>query len=1366
MNLTMNPRGMTSRRLLVPLILAVAVAWAGCSDEKAVKPPTWGMVQIKSGKDSFYIDRFEFPNKLGERPYKMIVFAKARQMCAKAGKRLCTDWEWRRACLGPDMRNIFGYGPRHEEGRCYSGNKLESGHSGMTMEEGAVSPSGREKGCRTPEGVQDMVGNLEEWVLSSWNGSPGMLEGGAWFTIARYASCTGDYSRQPHYRTNLEVPIYSAGFRCCWSPDAPTESELTREQLARDTTLRLAAARKQASGARYDPNQEVELAPGTFIDKFEYPNRKGEKPRVGVSWEQANADCKAAGKRLCHVEEWERACGGPKALNYPYGDKYKPGFCSVEASGPAKSGAYSFCVSPTGVNDMSGGTWEWTADEMEAPAEIYGVNQTLRHVRGGSWFVDPLDGTCRPELGYPTAHQKAVYTDVGFRCCRGEKYTPKLVPTGGTARCPEDMVAIKEFCVDRYEFPNLKDEPPLHDLNFTEATTACSSVGLHVCTEREWTLACAGTDRRPWPYGFSYEAKTCHYGLLPNDENYVVVSGTMPQCKTPEGIYDLSGNVWEWTVSGRGGGELRGGGANISAGYGRCNSRARARANFSTFETGVRCCGTQGEVNEMMSRGGRPTLKQTINALQSILNRKKNAPMQDRFEDGAPSDPPVTEPSDVGADPDVEGQERGAMDPDPSYPPALKKTGQASFSPPINKQEETRQPPARERPEFPDPAGKHAYKADVEEVPITGGEDRPSYRPTAPTIQNQGREQPAGQGGKEQPVIAASPARPSYSPPTTRGEEQQRNSNRPRRPEPPEEPALPDPAGKHGYRPTEPPRLGEGDKPSWSPPTQPRVVKNSATQAPVLPDPSGKHGYQGKEPPVIATGDKPSWAPQTGTASPVVVSPWGKDPPVIASEGSPYWSPPTQAELNRAAASVERPTFPDPAGKHGYRVKDPPVTASEGKPSWSPPTQPRVRLKEAKREELLLPDPSGKHGFRGKEPPVIASEGKPSWSPPTRPRVEKKGATTAPVYPDPSGKHGFRGKEPPVLATGGKPSWAPSTRAEEVNKVARKGPALPNPAGQHAYSPGNLPVITSRPSRPSYAPAKLRRRASPTHEPGKDPWADVPVVSGTHKYKVKELPVIAGKDKPSWAPPRGTTIVTPAEEAWGINPPVMARETSFYIITPGKEPTVVASGPSVANRAPPTERRRLMPTRQPEKSPWKEVPVIKGEHAYKAKEPPVTGGEASRPSYSPPVARRRVMPQRKEYKNPWKGPPVIRAEPRGPGAPPPLPPQADPKKRANVKVCSLQRPACPEGLICCFMNGLCCLAPLECKTSGECPDGELCYTPHQRCYLKCDGRFMCKPPFTCDPVMKVCRPPGATCSHTDECPDGMKCHPHYYYCYK
>src|SRR5262249_24384579 len=46
------------------------------------------------------------------------------------------------------------------------------------------------------------------------------------------------------------------------------------------------------------------------MDRYEYPNRPGELPRVLTSWEQASAVCAEEGKRLCTEPEFNFACEG------------------------------------------------------------------------------------------------------------------------------------------------------------------------------------------------------------------------------------------------------------------------------------------------------------------------------------------------------------------------------------------------------------------------------------------------------------------------------------------------------------------------------------------------------------------------------------------------------------------------------------------------------------------------------------------------------------------------------------------------------------------------------------------------------------------------------------------------------------------------------------------------------------------------------------------------------------------------------------------------------------------------------------------------------------------------------------------------
>ncbi|MFT5686922.1 MAG: sulfatase activating formylglycine-generating enzyme, partial [Myxococcota bacterium] len=444
----------------------------------------------------------------------------------------------------------------------------------------------------------DMVGNLEEWVLDDWRGIDGMLEGGAWYTFAAYADCTGRYSREPDYRLAPDRRVYSAGFRCCWTEEAPTPADISA-----DANARLEAAAATDSDAAYDATNEFPLGGGVFMDAYEYPNRPGEFPRVGVTWEEASGLCETAGRRLCETHEWERACGGEDDWAYPYGEQFIDAACPVAWSQATPSGTHFGCTSPSGVSDLVGGVWEWTATQIDAPVLTAGHGEILRELRGGSWYTDPTKGTCAPDDGYPAAPQTAAFPMVGFRCCRGEPTVDPITPKPGTLTCPSTMVAVGDFCIDTHEYPNHRGTIPTADLTFEGAVAACTGRNLHVCTESEWEQACAGEHDRRWPYGNTYNKTACHdlSESATEEGGYPVASGSYRNCQSPEGVFDLSGNLWEWVAVGTGGarGVLRGGGWNLSAGLNQCRARAEAQQDHSSFQFGTRCCGSAAEVTRL-----------------------------------------------------------------------------------------------------------------------------------------------------------------------------------------------------------------------------------------------------------------------------------------------------------------------------------------------------------------------------------------------------------------------------------------------------------------------------------------------------------------------------------------------------------------------------------------------------------------------------------------------------------------------------------------------------------------------------------------------------------------------------------------------
>ena len=67
------------------------------------------------------------------------------------------------------------------------------------------------------------------------------------------------------------------------------------------------------------------------MDRFEYPNKKGQFPIIYTTYPESKAMCEEQGKRLCSEEEWTFACEGEEATPYPYGYVRDPSACAIDA---------------------------------------------------------------------------------------------------------------------------------------------------------------------------------------------------------------------------------------------------------------------------------------------------------------------------------------------------------------------------------------------------------------------------------------------------------------------------------------------------------------------------------------------------------------------------------------------------------------------------------------------------------------------------------------------------------------------------------------------------------------------------------------------------------------------------------------------------------------------------------------------------------------------------------------------------------------------------------------------------------------------------------------------------------------------------
>lgn len=136
---------------------------------------------------------------------------------------------------------------------------------------------------------------------------------------------------------------------------------------------------------------------------------------------------------------------------------------------------------------------------------------------------------------------------------------------------PKHKRKLKAFYIDKFEVTNVrysafvaatghklpdnwvggyiprgKEHHPVVFVDWYDADAFCKWEGKRLPAEDEWEKAARGTDARGFPWGDKFakeKANTPQY-----DHKDTMPVGSFENGKSPYGVYDMAGNVWEWTA--------------------------------------------------------------------------------------------------------------------------------------------------------------------------------------------------------------------------------------------------------------------------------------------------------------------------------------------------------------------------------------------------------------------------------------------------------------------------------------------------------------------------------------------------------------------------------------------------------------------------------------------------------------------------------------------------------------------------------------------------------------------------------------------------------------------------------------------------
>lgn len=221
---------------------------------------------------------------------------------------------------------------------------------------------------------------------------------------------------------------------------------------------------------------------------------------------------------------------------------------------------------------------DYTRDETCAECHGPGLSENYQAINN-AFRTEVAKNTAEAYSGAELEQKKAPRKKPGKLTLK-EMKSMVLVPAGDFTMGSDDWWpksqpahkrTLDAFYIDRYEVTNLRykefvektgrrapdhwingaipagrEEHPVVYVNWNDADEFCRWEGKRLPTEAEWEKAARGTDKRTFPWGNVFSKYKGNTPQLGREDTMPV--GSFEEGKSPYGIYDMAGNVFEWVA--------------------------------------------------------------------------------------------------------------------------------------------------------------------------------------------------------------------------------------------------------------------------------------------------------------------------------------------------------------------------------------------------------------------------------------------------------------------------------------------------------------------------------------------------------------------------------------------------------------------------------------------------------------------------------------------------------------------------------------------------------------------------------------------------------------------------------------------------